>query len=100
MAYMTKDGKGPYPCHKGDYCGNYHPDYPHYPLHMAKFHHAQVRHGRPRPCKAGTTAVMKAMGMVGLYLREDVDVPPGATLLPTPNNMREPVAVTNEEPAP
>lgn len=107
MAYLTKDGKGPYPNKAGEYCGNYNPNsYFHEYTDLEKFceqpHNeeekkrhrewlSKMRFGRPRPCKAGTTEEMEVMGWVGLYLKEDSTfLLPGATTVPTPPELMEP----------
>ncbi len=81
MAYMT----GPYPNKAGEFCGNHHPTYD-----TAR---PEMRWGRPRPCKAGTTEEMEAQGFVGLYLKEDQPILPwqdNATAIPTPPELMEP----------
>lgn len=99
MAYMTKDGRGPYPCSAGEYCGNHLPgSYPRQTFHESpedaehqRAYFARMRFGRPRPCEAGTTAEREAKGWVGLYLKEDEGAhAPGDVLIPTPDELREP----------
>ncbi len=64
MAYMSKGvvPGGPYPNKVGEYCGNH---------HGREAIAENMRAGRPRPCKAGTTTEMQAQDYVGLYLKED-----------------------------
>lgn len=100
MAYMTKDGKGPYPHKAGDYCGNHHPGSPMLrmwnvdPVVQQREHDAwlaKMRFGRPRPCKAGTTKEREAAGDVGLYLKADSPLYcDGDTEIPTPPELMEP----------
>lgn len=82
MAWKDKrNGKGPFPMHAGEYCGNFHPSTeprPHLhetpPEEAAKSQAAllsKMRFGKPRPCPAGTSDEMAAQGYVGLYLKED-----------------------------
>ncbi len=100
MAWMTKDGKGPYPCDAGEYCGNHLPG----GKACARFNQtheepqynqdqwlARMRFGRPHSCKEGTSAEMSAKGWVGLYLKEsDGPLVSGATHVETPDELREP----------
>jgi hypothetical protein len=99
MAYLTRDGKGPYPCQVGEYCGN------HMPCSLAfaalnesradaernqQEYLAKMRFGRPRPCEAGTTEEMEARGTVGLYLKEDQSILPDSRRVDTPPELMEP----------
>lgn len=99
MAYMKKDGKGPYPNKAGEYCGNHFPGLP--PLYAndtapqqaaenQKRHLATMRFGRARGCKAGTSEEMKAEGWVGLYKKEDSVAMDGDVQIPTPPELMEP----------
>ena len=106
MAYMKKDGGAPYPNKAGEYCGNHCPtDQP-----CIKFHEspeeakrnqerylATMRFGRPRPCWAGTTEDMEAMGYVGLYLKHDfpVDLADGDVEIETPDELKEPASASD-----
>lgn len=71
IAYMTKDGKGPYPNKKGEYCGNHLPS----AILLRNFHE---------------TKEMAAKGWVGVYLTEDVPVYDGNTEIDTPPELMEP----------
>ncbi len=100
MAYITKDGEGPYPHHAGDYCGNYDSGY----SAVSAFYEDQgqadsrqkeallgMRFGRPRREPDSSTKTLEDMGVVGLYLKHDrTDRAPGDVLVPTPERMREP----------
>lgn len=102
MAYMTKDGKGPYPCYKDEYCGNHLVgSFPILNMHESpeegkrnqEAFLARMRFGRPRSCKAFTTTEGESLGYVGLYLKEDSPPShhmPGDILIDTPNKLREP----------
>lgn len=57
MAYMTHNGKGPYPNKRGEYCGNY------LPTANREQYLQKMRFGRPRPCESGTTKEMEARGV-------------------------------------
>lgn len=107
MAYMTEDGRGPYPCYAGEYCGN------HLPGSMAGVrldqsaddakaeqdrHLARMRFGRPHSCEIGTSSEMVALGYVGLYLKADRGFSlPGDIMVDTPDELKEPTeeAVSN-----
>lgn len=79
MAHIS-DGRGPYPDKAGEFCGNHRlGNDPPRQLHES-FEEAwerqdaflvRMRFGKPSLCKAGTSAEMKAKGLVGLYLKED-----------------------------
>lgn len=90
MAYMTKEGEGPYPCHAGDYCGNHDPKRNYDGMTFDNF-----RFGRPRPTKVRTTEELEAWGMVGLYLkRSDSHIfLGGEILIKTPPELCEPEGV-------
>lgn len=100
MAYMTKEGEGPYPNKAGEYCGNHLPG-SHIYCHMDETsqqaeerrerHLARMRFGQPRGCKSGTSEEMKAKGWVGLYLKEDSNLSSGDVEIPTPPELMEPV---------
>lgn len=100
MAYMTKEGKGPYPCYEGEFCGNHNPNHPlcrregitaDQAEQRQKSSLAKMRFGRPRACGAGTSAEMAAQGYVGLYLKQgDEHRLPGEVLVDTPEELREP----------
>lgn len=101
MAYMTADGKGPYPCDAGEYCGNHllgsKPlplrDLGETPEEAEKWLDQmldQMRFGRPRPCKAGSSKEMSELGYVGLYLKSPQPLWLGGTRVPTPDELREP----------
>lgn len=83
MAYMT-NGKGPYPNKAGEYCGNH--------GRAVVTISENMRAGRPRPCKAGTTAELQAQGVVGLYLKEDRKLMEWEEECPTPPGLMEPPA--------
>jgi hypothetical protein len=96
MAYMTKDGGGPYPNKAGEFCGNHLPNskmnfYPRDPegIHNKEYW-AKMRFGRPHSCKAGTTEEMEARGYVGLYLKEDTPLFDWEVEVPTPPELMEP----------
>lgn len=84
MAYMTANGKGPYPNKVDEYYGNCNKDNQSLPN--------THRRGRPHACKAGTIEEMEAAGWFGLYLKEDqkVPLPSGAIEIPTPPELMEP----------
>ena len=99
MAYMTKDGKGPYPNRAGEHCGNHLVGSRAYaadgesPEQAAKIQDcwlATMRFGLPRKCKAGTSEEIVANGWVGLYLKEDSKLLPGEVEIPTPPELMEP----------
>lgn len=100
MAYMNKDGKGPYPNKAGDYCGNHFSggQVPHVfsadRTEEAKAHSAwlaKMRFGRPRPTTAMTIEELQREGMVGLYLKADEPLYlDGDTEIPTPAELMEP----------
>ena len=98
MAYMTKEGGGPYPNKAGEYCGNHRMDLINGKMINIEQHPedltwlATMRLGRPRPCKAGTTCEMTKKGYVGLYLKNDNPslLPNGAIEIPTPPELMEP----------
>jgi hypothetical protein len=102
MAYMTKEGKGPYPCYEGEFCGNYNPNHELYRRqgttlwqaeYEQKMYLARMRFGRPRACGVDTIAELAAQGYVGLYLKKDDEYRlPGEVLVDTPEELREPVA--------
>lgn len=82
MAYMNNEGKGPYPAHRGEYCGNHYLKDSKFSLRYlnespedAARHHAawlgKMRFGKPHSCAYGSSEKMAAEGYVGLYLRED-----------------------------
>lgn len=60
MAYMTRDGKGPYPNKAGEYCGNHHPTHLRYAGGAQEAYLNRMRFGRPRSCEAGTKEQMTA----------------------------------------
>lgn len=102
MAYMTKDGNGPYPCYAGEHCGNHligsmayaregqtHVEANYYEVMWL----AQMRWGRPRPTKEGATEELENKGWVGLYLKEDDKRRlPGEVEIDTPDKLKEPSA--------
>ena len=104
MAYTTEDGKGPYPCYEGEYCGNHTPGTkplrsPHETPEQAERHErvylAKMRFGRPHACVVGTSAELAVKGWVGLYLKKDekvYDIGDGVILIDTPDELREPAA--------
>lgn len=86
MAYMTKEGKGPYPSDAGEYCGNHQKG-----GRLDPIVRERMRFGRPHSCKAGTIAEMTTQGWVGLYLKEDdTNQLPGDVHVDTPDELREP----------
>lgn len=111
MAYMRKNGKGPYPCHAGEYCGNYlkgsqayvRDDQTHENAqYIQKEWLARMRFGRPHSCGGFTVAEKIAQGWVGLYLKEDDPVNwrrPGDVLIDTPEELQEPPCLTDESEA-
>ena len=100
MAYMTKDGEGPYPNKAGEYCGNHRPKSPmcrgckearDEAEQQRKKTIAMMRYGMPRACKAGTIKEMEEMGYVGLYLREDQPLRSlDSVEVDTPEDLKEP----------
>ena len=102
MAYKKKDGSGPYPNKAGEYCGNHQKGSP--ALRMTNETSedaerrqdawlARMRFGRPRPCHAGTTEDMEAMGYVGLYLLNDSPTSFADDVeIETPDELKEPAA--------
>lgn len=83
MAYMT----GPYPNKAGEYCGNHQPG-----LDAVR---PEMRLGRPRSCKAGTTEELEVRGWFGLYLKEDQPHEAwrdNVVEIPTPPELQEPPA--------
>lgn len=87
MAYMTADGKGPYPNKAGEFCGNYHTSYG----NDDRFLRGTHRLGKPHACEAGTAEEMKAAGWMGTYLVKDLNwIVPGAIEIPTPPELMEP----------
>ena len=98
MAYMSR-GEGPYPCDKGEYCGNYlvgsDPllsigESPEEALRHRKEYLARMRFGRPHSCQAGSSKEMQERGYVGLYLKEDCNLMDWETRVPTPDDLKEP----------
>ena len=101
MAYMTKDGKGPYPNKAGEYCGNHlvgskpwvsYDEMPQQAAENQERYLARMRFGKPRGCNAGTSEEMEARGHVGLYLKEDSTSGRlnGDVEVPTPPELMEP----------
>lgn len=103
MAYMI-DGKGPYPNRVDEYCGNHQPGM----IPMARLGQTQeqtnaslaaylrtMKFGRPRPCKAGTTAELEERGVVGLYARHAHKLRGREVAVPTPPEMMEPKAIVS-----
>lgn len=103
MAYMRKNGNGPYPNKAGEFCGNHHVG----SSPLLTFHQtpeeaarqqrewlARMRFGRPRATEAYTSEGLTTKGMVGLYLREDSGIPlfDDEHEIPTPPELMEPVA--------
>ncbi len=82
MAYIYfRDGKvqGPYPYHKGEYCGNNDLQDRFCQGQDLESHNrwlARMRFGLPRPCAAGSTEQLKSLGYVGLYLKDSDTSPP------------------------
>ena len=104
MAHMI-GGKGPYPDKAGEYCGNHllggfalaligqtHED----AERDQAAYLSQMRFGRPRPCKAGTTEEMEAQGMVGLYLKASRHLYSNEIQVPTPPELMEPATAELE----
>lgn len=85
MAYIRKDGSGPYPNKAGEYCGNHHPT-------LKPFCFDGKRYGRPRPCANKISEEMAAAGWVGLYWEEDSTPwsPDDCVEIPTPPELMEP----------
>ena len=71
MAYMTKDGQGPYPNKAGEYCGNHDQNNRTYSGGAKEAYLNRMRFGRPHSCKTDTFEEMEEKGYVGLYLKED-----------------------------
>ncbi len=99
MAYMTKEGKGPYPNKAGEFCGNHlvgSKPCPAYDESLQqteenqKHYLAKMRFGRPHGCKAGTSKEMQERGWVGLYKKEDSSLRYGDVEIPTPPELMEP----------
>ncbi len=90
MAYMTKDGKGPYACYAGEFLGNFHSKDG--PLAPGRLKHQRVGLPRPYAIAEGskTTAELASEGWVGLYLKEDTKCLPSDVLVDTPDELREP----------
>lgn len=91
MAYRTKAGTL-CPNLAGEFCGNHMPES--WPVAMfgetpqeAEAHQrrylAQMLSGKPSTCPAGTSEEMAAKGYVGLYLKNDVPIPPDGILVET-----------------
>lgn len=108
MAYMTKDGKGPYPCYKDEYCGNHLVDslptlkwneLPEEAERNQEAYLARMRFGRPRSCEPFTSTEGESQGWVGLYLKKN-DLPSwrerGDTLIDTPPELMEPEVINRE----
>lgn len=102
MAYMKKDGSGPYPNKAGEFCGNHNPD------QKTLFHYNEMRFlgkrvklsemyrfGRPRSCEAFTLIEGMDRGWVGMYLKEGYKHfrTEGEIEIPTPPELMEPGAI-------
>lgn len=93
MAYISKEGKGPYPNKTGEYCGNH---YPNNKLNLGDREHNErylhtMRFGRPHPCMGQTSKERAAKGWVGLYLKEDSPYSSDSDIdVPTPPELMEP----------
>jgi hypothetical protein len=105
MAYITQDGKGPYPNKAGEFCGNHNPDekYNIFYSKMKSFGKREelsekYRFSLPRPCEAFTIAEGVQRGWVGLYLKEDCKhVRIGVEIeVPTPPKLMEPGAINHQ----
>ena len=89
MAMITESLRkltGPYPTHKGEYCGNYHPI-------LDDYHDkylSRMRFGKPRDCPAGTSKAMQKRGFYGLYLKEDSPLFDWEQPIETPPELMEP----------
>lgn len=110
MAYMTKDGRGPYPNKAGEYCGNHlvnsKPYGPHRPflrdsktqITMEAAYLSTMIFGIPHSCEAGTSEEMIKRGYVGLYLKKNCPLRnstvPGCIEVPTPLELMEPFVLT------
>ena len=97
MAYIKKNGEGPYPNKAGEYCGNYDPEntYLDYrdisDLERHKEWLSRMRFGCPRPSDTHTIQQMRDMGLVGLYLKEDdIHIYSKEYTVPTPPELMEP----------
>ncbi len=97
MAFTLPEG-GIRPSKVGEFVGNWNPDTKRFPP-VTQFEHEQVhpdfsevRRGRPRPAGGRTSAEMADDGWIGLYLIRERRVPFGATEVPAPEWMTEPVA--------
>lgn len=90
MAYMLC-GEGPYPNKAGEWAANKHES-------AAGNFYNKYRIGPPAPEVAlgHTREWLESRGMRGLYLREDALMPAGATEVPTPPELLEPVASEGE----
>lgn len=93
MAY--KLGERTFPSREGEFYANWCPEHP----PVAQFESDEVepdfmkvRVGRPRPAGGNSSEEMADEGWVGLYLKRDLSVPPGAEVIPTPAWMQEPPA--------
>jgi hypothetical protein len=102
MAYLTKDGKEPYPNKAGEYCGNHFPgsppvlsiyQSPKEAIEQQERYLERMRFGRPHSCQAGTSDQMFSKDWVGLYLKEDSPhiLFDGQIEVPTPPELMEPV---------
>jgi len=99
MAYMTKDGNGPYPCDEGEYCGDFMPGSIAYARGGQTHAEAQreqeewlsrMRFGCPRSCEVGSSKEMETKGYVGLYLKASRKLFSWETKVPTPDKLKEP----------
>ena len=93
MAYINKEGKGPYPNRAGEYCGNYYPNSKYVARNPEDeiAYLSRMRFGRPHPCMGQTSAERAKKGWVGLYLKEDSPYNLDSDVdVPTPPELMEP----------
>lgn len=103
MAWIEKEtGKGPYPMHAGEYCGNWTKGSPAMRTLdqtqaeaevQQEQYLSQMRFGKPRPCPAyPTSELAEAAGLVGLYFKGTVVPLPWQQPITTPPELMEPGA--------
>lgn len=98
MAWIDERGI-PFPRHRGEFCGNHWPDgeplrlfgeLPSETLRRHREYLDRMRFGRPRTCPAfPTQEEVDASGMVGLYLKQDLNRDIGRAI-DTPTELMEP----------
>lgn len=88
MAYYTQDGKGPFPCDEGEYCGNHSPRRDEYEDDRPWL--SRMREGMPHAVDTFTQEELMGMGFVGLYLKASRPLREGEVHAPTPESLKEP----------